>query len=303
VAGAWTSRTDRGASVEILIQPEDGLGPLLAALARARKTIDMTIFRLDLDPVRKALEAAVRRGVAVRTLVAHTNNGGQAALRTLEQRLLDAGVSVCRTADDLVRYHGKPLIIDRSSLYLLGFNYTRADIERSRSFGIVTRKRRLVQEAVRLFEADAGRQRFIPRHGDLVVSPLNSRERLTTFIRKARKQLLIYDPRVDDAALLRLLEERSEAGVDVRILGGTTKHRARLRVQPYPGKRLHVRAIIRDRRHAFVGSQSLRKLELEGRREVGLLFQDRRVVKQMLQVFECDWSRTNLDLRAERHCM
>jgi len=280
--------------VEILIQPEDGIEPLLTAIADARKTIDMTIFRLDLAEIRRALEAAVLRGVAVRTLVAHTNHGGQAALRGLEQRLLDAGVTVCRSADDLVRYHGKPLIIDRRALYLLGFNYTRADIEHSRSFGIVTRKRRLVHEALRLFEADAGRRPFVPRHGDLVVSPQNSRERLTEFLRKARRQLLIYDPRVADAAILRLLEERAEAGVDVRILGGTTKRRPSLRIQPYPGTRLHVRAIIRDGRRAFVGSQSLRRLELEGRREVGLLFQDRHVVKQMLEVFEDDWARTEL---------
>ena len=37
----------------------------------------------------------------------------------------------------------------------------------------------------------------------------------------------------------------------------------------FPGKRLHVRAIVRDGRRAFVGSQSLRKLELDERREVG----------------------------------
>ena len=35
------------------------------------------------------------------------------------------------------------------------------------------------------------------------------------------------------------------------------------------GLRLHVRAIVRDRKAAFVGSQSLRKLELDKRREVG----------------------------------
>lgn len=84
------------------------------------------------------------------------------------------------------------------------------------------------------------------------------------------------------------------SGLDVRILDGTTKRRTSLRIQPYPDTRLHVRAMIRDGRRAFVGSQSLRRLELEGRREVGLLFQDRRVVKQMLEVFEGDWARTNL---------
>jgi len=40
-----------------------------------------------------------------------------------------------------------------------------------------------------------------------------------------------------------------------------------------------------------VGSQSLRKLELDQRREVGLITKDRRTVKQMALVFEADWKR------------
>jgi hypothetical protein len=42
----------------------------------------------------------------------------------------------------------------------------------------------------------------------------------------------------------------------------------------FPGKRLHVRAIVRDGRRAFVGSQSLRKVELDERREVGIIIRD-----------------------------
>ena len=53
-------------------------------------------------------------------------------------RLLEAGVTVSRTADDLPRYHGKMMIVD-DVLYVFGFNYTKLDIEKSRSFGIVTR--------------------------------------------------------------------------------------------------------------------------------------------------------------------
>ena len=75
-------------------------------------------------------------------------------------RLLAAGVTVARTADDLVRYHGKLMIVDRQELYLLAFNCTSADIERSRSFGIVTRSPALVREAARLFEADAERHPY-----------------------------------------------------------------------------------------------------------------------------------------------
>ncbi len=44
-----------------------------------------------------------------------------------------------------------------------------------------------------------------------------------------------------------------------------------------PGSfRLHVRAIIRDGKRAFVGSQSLRKVELDKRREIGVLINNLR---------------------------
>jgi phosphatidylserine/phosphatidylglycerophosphate/cardiolipin synthase-like enzyme len=60
------------------------------------------------------------------------------------------------------------------------------------------------------------------------------------------------------------------------------------------GERLHVRAMVRDGDTGFVGSQSLRGLELDGRREVGVIFKDGKVAKAMLEVFEQDWARTEL---------
>ena len=48
--------------------------------------------------------------------------------------------------------------------------------------------------------------------------------------------------------------------------------------------------ILRDGNSAFLGSQSLRKLELEVRREVGIIFHDANVVRQLLRIFEKDWS-------------
>ena len=53
--------------------------------------------------------------------------------------------------------------------------------------------------------------------------------------------------------------------------------------------RLHVRAIIRDAREAFIGSQSLRRLELDGRREVGIIVKNGAVVRRIQAVFEADW--------------
>jgi cardiolipin synthase A/B len=277
--------------VDLIVQPDDGLDPVLDAIDKAEKTLDLIVFRFDLKAVEKALEAAVKRGVVVRALIAHTNSGGEKRLRQLEQRMLDAGVTVSRTADDLIRYHGKMLISDRAALHIYGFNYTALDLK-SRSFGLVCRDRRCVQEGVKLFEADATKQEYEPSLDTFVVSPENAREQFATFIKRAKKQLLIWDPKVSDPQMIRLLQQRAKAGVDVRILGKVSKRGSFLKAEKMTGKRLHVRAMVRDGDSAFVGSQSLRALELDGRREVGLITKDVKIVKRLAEIFETDWAKS-----------
>lgn len=275
----------------LTIQPDAGIAPVIASIRKAKKSVDIVIFRLDIAEVVDALSAAVGRGLAVRALVAHTNRGGEKTLRKLEMRMLEAGITVSRSADDLVRYHGKLMIIDGRVLHVHGFNCTKLDVNKSRSFGIATGQRRVVQDALKLFQADCDRQPYTGGCPQLVVSPENSRERLTAFIQGAKRQLSIYDPDASDPRMLRLLADRQKAGVELRILGKTPDN-GPVHARPYPGKRLHVRAIIRDGKTAFVGSQSLRKLELDQRREVGILLNDKRVVRQMLEVLDSDWSKT-----------
>ena len=140
-----------------------------------------------------------------------------------------------------------------------------------------------------MFEADTQRQPYRPSSATFVVSPLNARKQLATFIRGARKELLIYDPEIGDPAMVRLLEARSKAGVAVNIIG---KLAVKNSVLPEPQAlqiRLHTRSILRDGTWAFVGSQSLRSLELDSRREVGIIFRDPKVVNRLVQTFRKDW--------------
>jgi phosphatidylserine/phosphatidylglycerophosphate/cardiolipin synthase-like enzyme len=268
--------------MQLLVQPDNGIFPILKAIQEARRTVDMHIFRLAYKDVEKALAAAVHRGVVVRTLIAHTNASGEKSLRKLEQRLLEIGATVSRTADDLVRYHGKILIVDGSWLFVLAFNLTHRDIDRSRTIGVATRKRKLVQEAVRLFEADFDRKPYSGGAKDFLVSPVNARERLAAFLRGARKQLLIYDQGITDNAMIRILQDRAKAGVDLRIIGKVEKGHdpPRRSTRRAPAPALH-----RARQpRAFLGSQSLRRLELDARREIGVIVKDPKVVRHRRDV-------------------
>jgi len=281
--------------MKLLVQPRDGIAPLLAGIKGARKSIDILIFRMDWKEIESALKAASARGIAVRALIAHTNRGGEPKLRNLEMRFLEAGITVGRTADDLIRYHGKMMIVDRRTLYLLSFNYVHMDIDHSRGFGIVTKNARVVQEAVKLFESDLNRQTYTAGLNSFIVSPTNARKQLTTFIKQAKKQLLIYDPKIADKDILRLLEDHVRAGLDVRIIGSSSSSSGRLPVAPLTSMRLHTRTIIRDGSQAFVGSQSLRQPELELRREIGIIVRDASVVKALAATFEQDWVTTGFE--------
>ena len=330
----------------LVVEPDDGTAPILHAIQHAKKTIDLTIFRFDRHDVTRALDAAIARGVQVRTLIAFSNRGGADSLRDLELRMLGAGATVARSSDTFARYHAKLMIVDSRVLHVNGFNFTEADLK-SRSFGIITTNKQLVRQAIRLFGADLARRPYEGGVEGLVVSPENARERLETFIRGAHHELLIYDSRLGDPRMLHLLAERLRAGVAVRIIGHVgksigrssqlTRHldahvakhledrayrpaiadskrargqvfrlmeegvkaglrgirgadqRADLHVEKLHHRRLHLRAIVRDGTVAFIGSQSLRRAELDLRRELGVFVHDPDIVRRIRETFERDW--------------
>jgi phosphatidylserine/phosphatidylglycerophosphate/cardiolipin synthase-like enzyme len=275
--------------VELIIQPDDGPAPFLSAVKNAKKSVEVAIFRFDRSDIEATLKAAVTRGVKVTTLIADMNRGGEKSLRQLETRFLQAGITVARSADDLIRYHDKLIVIDRRILYVLSFNFTHLDMDHSRGFGIITKNAILVQEAVKLFEADCTRRHYTAGPDTFVVSPANSRKVLRRFLERAKKQLLIYDPQISDKEMIGALQRRAKAGVEVRVIGKISE-RASVRVRKMTRMRLHTRTIIRDGHQAFIGSQSLRPAELDSRREVGLIVRESKIVKKLLATFESDWS-------------
>lgn len=284
--------------MKLIVQPDDGIRPILLAIERARKTIDIVIFRFDRLELEKALARAVGRGVAVRALVAHTNHGGEKRLRKLEMSFLASGVTVCRTADDLTRYHGKMMLVD-GVLYVLGFNYTELDINRSRSFGVVTREPGVVKAATALFQADVLRQPYAAANKRLVVSPETSRQLLGTFLQSARKELLIYDEKISDKMMMKLLQERAAAGVSIRVIGKLSRNLPGVTTTKVPGLRMHVRAVVRDRTAVFIGSQSLRRSQIDGRREIGIIVARGNIARSVAAVFDRDWQEAGVDLPGE----
>lgn len=285
--------------MHVIIQPRDGIEPLLEGIHQATESVEIIIYRLDRLEIEQALVVAAARGIRVHALITYTNKEDLRDIKKLEKRLTERKVKVTRTAEDLVRYHSKMMIVDRQKLFLLTFNFTFLDIHHSRSFGIITEDKQLVAEAVRLFTADVAGKSHKAQAEHFVISPINSRKKLSTFIRDAQKQLLIYDGKLSDSQMLKLLEERAKAGVEIKVIGATSRPIKGADIRPMPIIRLHTQAIIRDGKQVFFGSQSLRKVELDLRREVGLITDNKQAVQSFYLIFEMDWGDLVKDLTEE----
>ena len=267
--------------MNLIIQPEAGLAPVVQGnpAAPARRSTSRSSESIAMRSRRRSPLRCSAASVCA-LLVAHTNRGGESRLRKLEQRMLEAGVTVTRTGDEFVRYHAKYMVADEV-LHLFAFNFTTADTAKSRSFGVSTRDKSAVKEALTLFEADCTRQPFTPnKRSPLVVSPETARDTLTSFVKGARRQLLIYDVNIQDPEFTKLLKQLAAKGVDVRVIGKFKGSGDAIGVRPLKPLRLHARAIIRDGSRAFVGSQSLRRPELNQRREVGVVITNAAVAAQ-----------------------
>src|SRR5947199_220617 len=86
--------------------------------------------------------------------------------------------------------------------------------------------------------------------------------------------------------MIQLIEERADAGVEIKVIRAMSRPALGAEVHEMRIIRLPAQAVIRDGSEVFFGSQSLRKVELDQRREVGLITGDPEAVRSFMVIFD-----------------
>jgi phosphatidylserine/phosphatidylglycerophosphate/cardiolipin synthase-like enzyme len=281
--------------ISLIVQPGDSFFPIVKSIDEAQESIKITIFRMDDPVIQRALLDAHGRGVKVRALVAANPRGWHKKNRQLLKELSKAGIETNVPAGDTpkARYHYKILVTDKRHSLILTFNPTQENLHYTRDYGISLYDDGVASELDQLFEADWSGSEFEPRTGSpLVISPFNSREKLTRLLGSAKRSILISDAKLRDHQILNLLMHKASEGVDVRILGRDKYHGEVLSILKFREVtrfKLHAKAAIVDNAIAFIGSMNFRFENLDKRREVGIIVDDEEVVRKMGEVFASDW--------------
>ena len=290
-------------NLSLIIQPGDSFFPIVDAIDTATRSIKMTIFRMNDPIVRDAMSYAVARGVKVQALIAPASKGWTKKNKKLTEELGKLGVEVRvprARKEKLKRYHYKIMMIDDLQSLILTFNPTQKNLHYARDFGLLVRDQEITTELNRLFDADWHGESFRPRDLPLAISPYNSRSKLIELLNSAERDIRILDAKIEDQQVMSVLLRKAAAGCSVKVISRDTFYDevvSNFHVKKLARYKLHAKCVVVDSRRFFVGSQNLREVSLDRRREVGLIAEDDALARKIERVFDEDWD-TATDIAA-----
>ena len=255
----------------IVIASAERRAAVVDTINSAQRQLSLSLFRCDDRAVIEAIASAVARGVQVRALLTSRAKDSKAHLKELQKELTARGVDARRYPDPVVRYHAKYVIADARTALIASLNFTRKYFEATCDFMVLSNDSGVIVGLTRLFDADWNGASYRAGGGAddrLIVGPEYARQRFAALIGGACNRIRIIDPKIDDPAMLTLLDARAAAGVHVEI-------RRANGVGPLVA---HGKLLLVDDSTAVIGSISLSTLALEFRRELAVVTRDGRTL-------------------------
>ncbi|NOZ05566.1 MAG: hypothetical protein GXP41_04325 [Chloroflexi bacterium] len=289
--------------LSLFIEPQAGKEPVLEAMNGAKKTLRVVVYQITDPAFIQAMKGAVGRGVDVRLILELNPYGGSSGNADVGVDLQSAGVKLKWDPRTINYLHEKAIVVDDEYVVLTTGNLTASAYSANREYGLIIHDPAVVQEVVRVFQADWERTRPQVSHPDLAWAPLNARPFLLKLIDGAQESIDMEQQNMQDAEIEDHLIQAIRRGVRVRLISsphypiesdndepGREKLRqaggqVRYLQDPY----VHAKVFIIDGRQGFVGSENLTTNSLDFNRELGMRFDDSVAVGQMRDQFAADW--------------
>ena len=303
----------RAESVDRIVTfPDEAHMDACRLIESATTSILFTIYDFSDPRIEDYLADAAARGVAVKVMV---DPGERLALtdsKGIVADLVRAGITV-RSANPAYRItHAKYFVVDGTTAYISGNNFTYADGKKNRAFAIITTDTKVVRDLTTIFWSDWQRKPVTPDQltsDRIIVSPLNAGARIKAMIDGATTSIVIATQYLKSDMVNQALAAAATRGVKVQaitdgtnadsrtaaadakaFIGGDT---VRVAMTPY----YHVKMMIIDGTQMFVGSQNYSDPPLTDgnpliqQREAGIVVTDATLIAKAQAVFSFDWAR------------
>ncbi len=298
-AACTTTTTKRSTPIELWITPEAGDAPMAQVVSGAKKSIRVMVYILDSGAILSALLERTTAGLDVKVILDHSEQStNQAAFDALTK----AGAQVLWSDPQFPYMHAKFLVVDGKEAIVATGNFSKKLIARERNLFSHDRDTKDVADLVALFDADFARKAPTLSCTRLLVSPINSLDRVVALIASAKKSLTVESMQFADSDVRNAVVARKQAGVDVRVLladpswiATNTTAAAFLSKNGIVARRMvmpmvHIKNIVVDGTKSYLGSENLSSTSLTQNREVGIVVTDSSPLAAIAASFDRDWN-------------
>ena len=216
--------------------------------------------------------------------------------------LFDAGIAKFDTGLDITYLHSKFWVLDKPKFVIQTANITYSAFFKNREYFLLGEDSQIREGLNYIFSQDwqglSLKEDKIPPQ--LLVCPLDCRDKLQNLINHAQKQIIIVGQYIDDPQLIKLLEKKGKQVDQLKILL-PAKNKDKLpdyySLQNYTkylsSPYIHAKAMLVDERYLLLGSINWSTNSLDYNREVGLILTDKIIIQDFLKIFNRDRSKAN----------
>src|SRR4051794_30384207 len=206
------------ASRTLLVLPDDSAKPIVEAIGAASKSLRVKMFVFSDPALTEAVIAAGRRGVKVQVMLNPARRSGQEDNEETRKLLTKGGIEVKDSNPQFHITHEKSMVVDGETAFVKSLNWSTRNLTGTRDYAVVTNHKREVREIADCFEADWHRQRFAPEGGDHLIWCPGGRDRITSFIDRARHTLFLQNERYQDTIVIEHLVRAKRRGVKIHLM-------------------------------------------------------------------------------------
>lgn len=289
----------RDSAVAMYALPDAGEAPFQAALAKAKSHIEVMVYLMGRGAILDALKAAPANHVTTRVIL---DQSQASANQKYFDELKNAGAEVHWSDTGFTYMHAKVLVVDGETAVITTGNYSKQfSIDVERNFVAVLEDEQDLEDLTEIFEADWAKRTPALDCTRLLVSPVNSKDRLLAHIASATTTLDIESMQFADWSVRYAVKDAKNRGVAVRVLladpswidantsAATWLKGIGVEARWMKTPHVHTKAITVDGTKSYVGSINLSSTSLTKNREVGIITDDAAAVFVVENTFNTDW--------------
>ena len=267
---------------------------------KAKASVNITIYMLSDNKLKNKLIEKYKNGVKINIILEKTPYGGGSINYKTYNEFLELGINIKYSNPEFSLTHAKYIIIDRAEALIMTCNLTHAGLYNDRDFVIYENNKNIVDELNVLFKKDFEYKKYSVKNNNLIISPVNSRQKLESLIENSKSNIKMYAENIIDENIKNLLLQKLKNNISIEIIVPESKkleaNQEVLKTLESGGAKIkylkkpyqHAKILIIDGEIMYLGSINFSRQSMEENREVGIISINKNSINKVLDTFNKD---------------